>query len=144
MKNLLFFGTILFSLCSFTTFEHAPIIYEGKGVGELNLSMTFDEVDEIIKSKYQKIKWAEYSYEYKYKKQGLSFWTKQDDPTGKVFTISINPKKWNGKTSKGLLVSKNLLVKDVIAVYGRPEWSYTEDCTELEVEIDDIRLGMLH
>ena len=27
--------------------------------------------------------------------------------------------------------------------YGRPEWSYTEDCTELEVEYDDIRLGML-
>ncbi len=113
-------------------------IYEGQSVGNLLLEMKFEEANQILKSKYEKIKWVEYSYEYRYKKLGLSLWVKQKDSLHRIFSISVNPKKWNGKTEKGLNISKELQIKDVIAVYGSPEWSYTGDCEELEAEYDEV------
>jgi len=138
MKNLLFFGSLLFILFAFTTIEKKSIIYEGQGVCELNLSMSFEKANKILNSKYKKIRWMEFSYEYKYKKLGLSVWTKQKDSANKIFAISVSPKKWNGETKQGLIVSENLLVKDVIAVYGNPEWLYTEYCSEIEAEYDEV------
>lgn len=138
MKNLIIFGALIFLLSAFATIHEESTIHEGEGVGNLLLEMKFEEANTILNSKYIKIKWVEYSYEYKYKKLGLSLWVKQSDKSNRIFSISVNPRKWNGKTEKGLVINEKLQIKHVISVYGKPEWSYTDDCTELEAEYDKI------
>ncbi len=121
--------------------KQAHIIVEGQSVDNIKLGMSIFQVDSILKSKPKRIVWGEYSYEYHYRNYGISIWEKQNDTTHSVFAISVNPNKWKGETKKGLKVNKKLKIKDIIEVYGKPEWEYTLDCSELSAEYPDLGLS---
>ena len=116
----------------------SDIIYEGKSVGKIEIGMTVFQVDSILKSEPKKIIWTNHSYEYRYNKQGISVYELQNDSTHTIFAITVYPNKWRGKTNKGLRINKKLKIKDVIDIYGSPEWSYTTDCSELDAEYEYI------
>jgi hypothetical protein len=114
------------------------VITEGESIDDIKLGMKVDQVESILKSKPIKITWKEYSYEYKYKNKGISIYVKQDDPKEEIFAITINPKRWKGKTEKGLNINRKLRIKNVIEIYGKPEWSYNKDGIETEAEYEKI------
>ena len=115
-------------------------IYEGNSVGQLQIGMTKTQVDSILQMTPEKIEWTNHSFEYKYKKKGLSVYVLQNDTAQRVFSITVFPEKWKGTTSKGLKVNKKLKIKDVIKVYGEPKWGFTTDCSELDAEYYDIAI----
>lgn len=136
---------IVITLCLLTTFwaftptdTETQKINEGQSVGELKIGMTIYQVDSILKTKPEKIIWTNHSFEYKYEKEGISVFELQNDSTHKVFSISVNLNKWNGITNKGLRVSNRLKIKNIINIYGKPEWRYTTDCSELDAEYSTI------
>jgi hypothetical protein len=100
--------------------------------------MSVSEVEEILKSKPEKIVWAKHSFEYYFKKEGISIYEKQNDSLHNVFAITVYPKKWKGTTTKGLEINKGLRIKSVIETYGKPEWGYTSDCSELDANYEEI------
>lgn len=128
--------TIILSFSVVNKQKHT--IIEGQSVDNIKPGMSIFQVDSILKSESEKIIWAEYSNEYHYKKYGISIWEKQNDTTHTVFAITVYPNKWKGITGKGLKINRKLKIKDVIEIYGSPEWGYTGDCSELDAEYSDI------
>ena len=122
---------------SFAIVKNNKII-EGHSVDEIRIGMSVSQVESILKSKPKKIVWAKHSFEYRFEKEGISIYEKQDDSLHNVFAITVYPNKWKGLTSKGLRVSKRLRIKDVIETYGKPVWGYTTDCLELDAEYEEL------
>ena len=120
------------------TDSEKKIIHEGKCVGQIQIGMTKTQVDSILKITPKKIIWTNHSFEYKYEKKGISVYVLQNDTAQKVFSITVFPKSWKGITTKGLKVNKKLKIKDVLKVYGKPEWGFTTDCSELDADYYDI------
>lgn len=113
-------------------------IYEGESIGKLKIGMTLNQVNSVLRTTFEKIKWGDHSFEYIYRKEGISVYILQNDSTQKVFSITASPSNWGGITNKGLKINSLLKIKNVIDVYGNPEWGYTADCSELDASYYDI------
>ena len=115
------------------------IIYEGRGINELNLdSLTIHDVFAKLGKQYEIIKWREYSYEYKYPKVGISFWYKQDDKEQKIISISVYTNRFKGSTFRGLNISKQTTLREIIKVYGNPEWGYAANTDVIDAEYEEL------
>lgn len=113
------------------------LVVEGETVAGITIGMPLIQVSSVLKENFEIIPWGKYSYEYYYRQSGISLFVFQSDTAKKIFSISIDPKIWHGKTQAGLNVSSSLTVKDFMAIYGKPKWVCTEDTSELSAEYPD-------
>ena len=126
------------AILAFHPNQNQDEIVEGVSVGKVKLGMTVNEVESIISSTATVIKWSDYSYEYKYEDLGVSIWEKQSDSTHTIFAISVNPKKWEGRTRNDLEIHPHLSVEEVLGVYGSPEWGFSLECKEFSADYDSL------
>jgi hypothetical protein len=114
-------------------------LIENKGLNEISIyQSTIKTVKDKFGDRFNQINWAKDQTEIRYKNLGVSFHYDQNNKLQTINFISINPNRFRGATSKGLKIKKNLLLKDVINIYGNPDWSYTSDSTELSADYDGI------
>ena len=115
------------------------IIYEGKGINEIRLdSLTINDVIPKLGKQYKIKEWGKYSYEYKYPKVGISFWYKQSNKEKNIISISFYTNKFKGRTSKGLSISTQTTLREIIKIYGNPEWGYAGDSDVVDAEYEEL------
>ncbi|MEN0051958.1 MAG: hypothetical protein AAF806_33135 [Bacteroidota bacterium] len=138
--NLLYIIILFTVTCNITRkLITESILTEGKGLDKIKLyKSTISDVQKLYGKDFKVIKWGSFSYEIDYSDIGVSFSYKQEDTSRQVRFISVNPGVFNGRTAKGLVIKEGLKVTDVIDIYGKAEWFYTTDSTELSIDYDGI------
>ncbi|WP_435579086.1 hypothetical protein [Gilvibacter sp.] len=128
---------LLVLLCAFTN-TRKEVVVEGVCVGAIKLGMSVTEAAELLHDEPKLITWNQYSYEHYFQRDGISLFEMQGDEQHEIFAITIHPDRWKGYTQMGLKVNRRLRIKDVLAVYGEPEWGYTMDCSTVDAEYEDV------
>jgi len=102
-------------------------IITGQGYGNFELGKTSrKEVELELGKNYELIQHNSYSTELYYKALGVSFYFYQGEPERNVFSILFH-EDFKGKTEEGI-APNTTKVKDVIKIYGEPQWTSCDGC----------------
>lgn len=119
---------------SITKLDSNSIIKEGHGVDDFEIrTLTVGDVKKRLGYSFELIDHKGYSGELFYKQFGTSFYYKAEEPT-KIFAISFN-EHFKGKTTKGFS-TKDMLVRDMLEIYGQPRWSFLVSAETLYAHYD--------
>jgi hypothetical protein len=126
-------------------YEHT-IILEGKGADNIIIGKsTYADVIEEYGQHYDALvhydadTLAVYSYEMNYTTLGLSFYYK-DDKRKTIFSIHFRS-PFSGETSRGIILGESTM-KDVIRIYGEPEWGTSDGSNYWWAEYKGIDFGV--
>jgi len=91
------------------------------------------EIEKQFGTNYSKRNWNNYSWEYIYKKNGISFTYKQKDSLRTIYWFNANTKKNKINIENRLTISSKSKVKDFIEVFDDSHWYYNSNYNDLIV-----------
>jgi hypothetical protein len=122
--SIALFATLCIILTSCTSsfdYKLNETVTEGVGIGELKLGMTTREIIQILGYEYTLTKPNDFSEHINYDRGNILFEFITEDPIKPIISIGIKS-NYKGVTTKGLNISKQLTVAEVVQVYGIPKW----------------------
>ena len=117
------------------------IINDGHGFDSFEINKTTaEDVVRMLGRKFNKVKHGDHSVQMHFEDMGVSFYYYQDDETKEIFSIVFST-PFKGKTSNGIVLGQSTM-RDVVRLYGEPDWSTCDGCDTWTSEYEGIQFSV--